>query len=288
MRNFFVITACLFAVFFVILISLVGPSNHFFNTNDYFFHLYKAQGSCFVEKYSLSECEGYAPGFSFLSSFFAGSESLFIIFVLIILIFIIPGVIYHKTRSTWSLLIYFSSSFVFNILYASIFAQMLLTVIVVLMLYSEKINVYVDTILLAIGYFTHSHWVFVLIPIMGYKFLNHFSNIQKFKDFFGFVVLKEKTLDFSTIFKLGPIINWFYSFQLDGRKLLLIAYFTVTSIIGDFRAILFVPILWAFWLPQIIEKKPGVHKLLILNYLAWFIFECIAWFGDIKALQVVL
>jgi len=217
---------CLF--FFLIFFNF-GYNNfletgHFSETNDYFFHFYKSNGDCFTKHYTQEACDRYPKGFEFLTSNFTNNEITFNLFALAIICFIIPLAIFTKTKSIWSIIIYFSSSFVFNVFYASIFAQAMLSLIFCLILRSEKINMK-DPILLIASTFFHSKAIYVLIPVLLYKLSNKI-NFLKQKNF-PYVYLDFSTMNVSNTIKLGAIINWFYSLKLDDNKKLLILFFII-------------------------------------------------------------
>lgn len=282
MQKAVLITLAFFLFFSLAFLFINSETGKFFNSNDYFFHFYKAQGKCFEEHYSEETCESYAPLFSFLSAPFAFNEFLFILFPLAIVTLFIPWIIFKKTKSYWSLAIYFSSSFVLNIMFASIFAQALLSLFFVMLLYTDKPGPW-DVGIILFASAAHSKALWVLLPVLLLKFFPLFFNKDfDIKKYFSFAVLAEQKLSFSSFFKLGPLINWFYSLQFNPIRQLLIIYFLFSGIVIDFRAMLFIPLLWALWLPEILTKKEkNVKNLVLLNYLFYIGFQIVVWFQDI-------
>lgn len=269
------------AVFFLFLSGMLliqATTGKLFNTMDYYFHFYKSKGLCYTENYSLDACSSYPPLLSFISSPFSGSPLLFLIFNMAIFLIFIPSIIYFKTKNLWSLLIYYSSAFVFNVLYAGIFAQALLTLLIVLILREDKI-VLADLIYLTIGEITHSKAFLVLMPLLFYKY---FRNKFKDNNFFPFVFLKESYFDLHFAIKLMPIINYFYIIYMPISQSILILYYLVASAVIDYRASLFIPVLLAYFIPPLLRNKDRNFKgFLIIIYIAFFIMSFILCFRDI-------
>lgn len=286
MKKFLIICLLFFFVSFYGTYLNFQQEGHFSNTNDYLFHYSMAKGECLegVANYTLETCKNYPPLLSWISKPFSSNEITYQLFVLFILIILIPGIIFYSTKSVWSLLIYYSSSIVFNTIYASIFAQMMVFLIVALLLLKERFNPLIDLSLLLISPFVHNEAIYAVIPIILYKILK--PKLEYFV-FPAFVIFKEQTLTWSSLFKLGPIINWFYSLQLDNPKKILIFYFIVTGIIFDYRTILFIPLLWAYWLPEKIERYSNNKVYIICNLICYFaviIIQFFLWFWEIWSL----
>lgn len=285
MKKILLVTLSLALLIFALMFVNHQNNGNFANSNDYFFHFERAKGKCFLGNglYTEEKCKNYPPFLGIISSPFSQNQVIYNIFLLGILLIIIPLIICFKTKSMWSILIYFSSSYVYNTLYASIFSQMIIVLLVVLLLYNEKFKPIVDIPILIIANFTHNEGIYAIIPIIIYKI---FKDKIFFPKAFLFTTLIEKKLDFSSMFKLGPIINWFYTFKLSIAKILLIFFFIICGFIFDFRTILFVPVLWAYWLPEkILENKNKMYKIILgVSYVCWIFFEIFIWFRDIYAL----
>jgi len=273
MHKFYKFSLIIFLIIIFGLLILNETTGHFFNTNDYYFHLYRTQGACF-SYYPEINCDSYAPLFAIISIPFQ-TEQLFILFVLFILVFLIPFLIYEKTYSIFSLLIYYTSSFVFNVLFASIFAQMLVTVFLILIIRNREFSK-MDLIYYCLGCLSHNVGFLLLTPIILLKFV-------KLKEipFFPFALVYQRALSVSTIFKLQPFVLWFYALFLDIKEVLILFGLFVGGFLNE-RVILFIPVLLALWLPIILELRPKkVKYLLYLNFALMFIFQAVIWFLDV-------
>lgn len=253
-----------------------GEFSGWHTAGDYTFHWSRANDICPFPLYPIETCQNYRPLYQALTRVFAGQEFLFNIFPILILVFFIPFLIYSKTKSCWSLLAYYSSAFIFHTLFSSIFAQMLLTIFFVLMLYFDKFNPVRDLTFFLFGTLSHSKAFYVLTPIILYKIFskeldNHNSN--KFKQFF-FPTFSLANIPPDYLLFLANPISWFFSLKLSFSKNLLIFVFILGAFLQDYRSLLFLPILWSFWLPEILEKESTNKKYLwSIVYVFWIILQ---------------
>lgn len=255
MRRFLAISIPLFLVVLATIVIIHQFTGYYFVSNDHFFHFYRSQGDCFTEHYKVEECGGYPPLLAWLTPF-PMDELGFIIFILFLLIILIPQIIYVQTGSLWSLAIYYPSLFIFNVIYAGIYAQGLLALWFTLML-STRLGKH-DLLLLFLGFLTHSYWAYVLIPTLVFKAI---KDIEA-EPVWGYVFLKDTPMDFSTFFKLIPISFWLYALSFPLAVNLLMGYFLYASF-TDFRASLFIPLIFSLYFPEAVRNRNWKAKVLI-------------------------
>lgn len=282
MRKFLTISIAFFLLFFGAVFYAHehwGTFSGWIQESDYYFHFTKAKGECPANYYTQDFCVNYPPLYSILSSFFVWNEWAFNLLPMFILIFVIPSIIYHRTRSEWSLLIYFSSSIVFNIIFASVFAQMLSMVFFTIVLSFKKFDLLRDGILSLLAVLSHREAIFVMGALILFKVFREKIDEIKFSRAMPLLGLSfsgkpDDHVGALYLFLFAPAINWIYSLKLSFSKILFIAFFFVGGIVVNYRVLLFIPILWAFWLPEIIQRfHPKERKFVVFLYLSWMFLQ---------------
>lgn len=282
MNKFFIFSLFFFILFFGVFYYTYlnwGEFSGWVNDSDYYFHWSKSNGQCPDRFYTKEACETYSPIYHILGSFFTFDEWAFNLLPMIILIFLIPYLIYRKTKSNWSILIYFSSVLIFNIMYASLFAQMMFMIFFTLILYFEKFHLIRDVGLSILGIFSHREAIFVVIPLLLLKIFGKHLDVFLDGPFFALFGLPftghpDDQAGPVYFFSFSPLINWFFTLRLSVSKILFISFFFMGAVFLNYRTLLFIPILWAFWLPEIIEKTDERYKkFLIWIYLVWIILQ---------------
>lgn len=270
-----------FIVFLLFFSGIFVLTGKFFNSNDYYFHFYRSQNKCFLEHYSLNECKNYAPGYALISSLFSFNEGTFLLFNLFLICFLIPFIIYHYNKSILGLLIYFCSGFIFNVFYAGIFAQLLLSIFFLISISIKEFNLF-DLLFLILSPFIHSTAPFFVLLMVVFKFFENF----KFERLNSFVFLLPSKLSFSVLFKLMPFPLWLYLNNLSFGKIFLILVFLFMAL-TDARSVLFIPLCLALWLPSQLIKKPlKIKQLIVLNLIFFFILSLILWGNDLITLNL--
>lgn len=285
MKKFILLTITFFLVFmgiFTITFEHWGEYSGWVKDSDYYFHWSKANGECPTRFYDYEKCVSYSPLYSMITKYFSFSEYAFNVFPMILTIFLIPLVLYRRTKSIFSPLIYFSSAFIFTVFYASIFAHALLSLIFVLILTSKKHLTFWNGALYALSLFTHSQAVYVMLPLFLYKIWQDDGKIIS-SAFVPTIFFQAKNrmdeLTFNHLFFVGFPINWFYSFFLEKSKILLITFFLIGAVAINYRSILFIPLLWSVWLPRY-YKKSEHRNLLILGMILFIIVQFIGFYAQ--------
>ena len=280
MKQFFIISLFFCIFLFTGFLALNEKTGSFFPalSSDFNFHFYKSTGLCFSQ-YPLESCLVYPGFYHLIASIFTQSESIFILFNIFLVGFLIPFAIYLKTKSLWSLLIYYSSSFAFNVMFSGIFAQAMLTFFVVLLLINDIFAL--DILFFAMGYFSHQKAIYVLFPVLLFKYipilLFRYIKLKfpKAKFFFIPTFSLKIALEGLTkfVFFLVPV-HLYYMFKLSFSKQILLMYFLIFASILNPRIYLFIPVLLSLWLPKMLNKKNGnIKTLLIFNYLLYATME---------------
>jgi len=255
----------LFALSFSTIHNLSGK---YFNSNDFYFHFYKANGNCYTDKYSLKACENYPPLYHWIAGPFSNSKIEFIYFNFLIICLIIPLIMYQITKSHWTFFIYFASGLPFILFYASIFAQAFLCVLFALLLRSKTIKIS-DFIIFFLGALVHSKGVWVLAPVLFYKLFCFYKEGKGI--IYPVITLIQSPPDLGAFLKVIPPPIWPFILTLGLPEIILIVFYAVASfILADFRAILFIPLLLSVFLPKQIEKAPPGLKILTVLGLALF------------------
>lgn len=282
MNKYVIIFVIAFVIATGIYLSYV-ETQKFFNSNDYYFHLEKAKGKCLSEFYTVEACDNYPGFFHFLAGPFAENEFFFLILILSIILILIPALVLEKTNSYWSVALFFASGFPYIVLYSSILAQALLSVFFVLIIRNPENNKK-DFLYLFFGLLTHSKALFVLLPLIAYKF---FKN-HKTEFLAPIVFLNARAFGLTELIKLFPLAIYPYMIFLGVPELTLISVYALAGfIISDFRPLLFIPLLLALWLPKIFNKRAFQIKVLIsLNLSIYMIFQIILFFQDLINLNL--
>lgn len=282
MKKFLIVSVGFFLIFFsVFLITYYnwGSFSGWVVDSDYYHHWSLANGHCPERFYVLETCLKYPPLYSKITAFISWNEWLFNIFPMIISIFIIPWIIYKRTNSSWSLLIYYSSSVVFNIFFASIFPQMLFLLFFTIILYFKKFNLFRDGAIGLLSVFAHHQAIYVVIFLLVFKIFSERIDQIKIPFLVPFLSFPfsgkpddQAGWDYFLIF--SPLINWYYTFKLSKSKILAILFFFFGAYFLNYRVLLFIPVLWAFWLPELINKFNTREKLVLaLIYSIWGLIQ---------------
>ena len=282
MKYFLLLSISFFLVFtglFAITLQSWGEYSGWVKDSDYYFHWSRANGECPTRFYDYEKCVSYSPMYSMITKYFSGNEIVFNFFPMILTIFLIPIILFYTTRSIFSTLIYFSSVFVFNIFYASIFAHALLSLLFVLILVSKKHLTFWNGGLYALSLFSHSQAVYVMLPLFLYKAWQDYGKVILYAMSPSLILLKNKAdeMTFNHLFFLGFPSNWFYTFKLEQSKVLLIFYFIIGAIAINYRSLLFIPLLWSVWLPSFYEKSP-YKKILAVGMVLFIIVQFIGFY----------
>ena len=133
-------------------------ASSFAGGGDYSFHLEKARNDCT----NLGEaCEIYAPLFSWIAKPFAFHENSFFFFVVFLLAFVVPMILYLLTERWIVVWLYFSTSSFFWFFIDGIFAQALAFILLLLVLYFKDWRLQGLMVLIAIT--AHGHGFYLVL-----------------------------------------------------------------------------------------------------------------------------
>lgn len=124
------------------------------NSQDFFFHFNKAKG---LEGFD------YPPLFHFISGVFSFNEIAFYFFGLTLIVFLIPFLLFHLTKSFYSVLIYFClTNLPHLMLFGSTFPQALIIIFFLLYLIEKRLLI----LLTVLSVFTHKSGLFLFSAII--------------------------------------------------------------------------------------------------------------------------
>lgn len=268
MKKAIAMSLAVFAIFSIGFLFLENSTGKMLNADDFNFHFFRANEKCY-DGYKQRVCDSYAIIPKLISKFFAFTKETFILGYLLILCFVIPYLIFKK--DLLALAIYFSSSFMTSILFSGVWAQLLLTIIFILMLKTNDFKFLIALFFVGLG--THSQAFFVLLPVIIFKFADNLFIFKNYlKDFksFGIIIAPSGVLNLDGLLRLLPLPFFFQFLALKPLQLGLIFYFFIAGVLIDNRAALFIPILAALWLPELYANQNRNIKNLV--YLACGIY----------------
>lgn len=150
------------AALFVFVFAFFG--SQFAGGGDYSFHLEKARNDCT----NLGEtCEIYAPLFSWIASPFAFHDNSFFFFVVFLLAFVVPMILYLLTERWIVVWLYFSTSSFFWFFIDGIFAQATAFILLLLVLYFKDWRLQALMVLIAIT--AHGHGFYLVLVAFLFK-----------------------------------------------------------------------------------------------------------------------
>lgn len=297
-----------FILLYSFFFSNVERFSSFGASNDYLFHLYRAEGKCEelityspVKYYSIENCKNYPVGYYVLSSFFGwAGEMPFFAFNLIILCFLIPLILKRLVNNNWIIPLYFSCSFLYNVIYAGIFPQMLIALCFLCYLLFR--NSQYKYLFVGIGIFSHNlglpFFAFVMLIDFLFNFLAELYkeadfNFQQKQDYFYslipvFPILKQVTLGerlIDSLIKPMPFIFAWIGLKkmIQQRMFFLLAILIITIIYAfvDLRTLLFSEIILIIPASMYLSESKKSFKILsiILILLCWF-FNLVYWINS--------
>jgi len=282
-----------FVTLFGLYYSFYLSFGHFSNSNDYLFFLGRNKGECFYPEHYADSCSSNKYiGYIILTQISTqiigqgNSEPIFFLFNLLFLVVLIPITLRHIVKNNWIIPLYFSVSFVFNILYSAVFPQMLIfELFLCLIIFKDSDYKYLFWFL---SFFVHEQgFAFITVSLILLELFNRMGKIN-FPElpFYSVIILKGVTFtgQFLDVFiKFIPFPFAFIGFkELFKQKqffLLCVLLITVFASILDIRTLLFSELILIIPFSNYVEvsKKPFkiLTAILIIEY---FVFQLILWY----------
>lgn len=168
--------ALLVCVFFLLFFSLIPLSWH--RVGDFNFHFEKAGENC-TGVYEEQRCDSYYPLLHFLGAPFSFSPHAFANFLMILVVFITPLILFFFTRKWITVWFYFSATQYVYAIQAGAYPQALVGIFLLLFLFTK--NPYLKFPILVFALLAHSQgFVLLLIVWVVQLFFDNFKSIKSF------------------------------------------------------------------------------------------------------------
>lgn len=165
-------------IFFLLVFSVIPFSWH--QVGDFNFHFQRAANEC-PKEYGQESCDSYYPLLHLVGGIFSFSQIAFANYLMIILIFITPMVLFLNTKKWMVVWLYFTATqYVYLIQAGGAYPQALAGIFLLLFLWQK--NNYIRFLLLILTLLVHSQ-AFVLLLIVWLVQL-FFENFKSFKNIF--------------------------------------------------------------------------------------------------------
>ncbi len=171
-------------IFFLLIFSVIPLAWH--RVGDFNFHFNRAAENC-PEGYSAASCDSYYPLLHLLGRTFSFSEQAFSNFLMIIVLFITPMILFFMTKKSMIVWLYYAATqYVYTIQAGGAYPQALAGIFLLLFLWQK--NSFIRFFLLVVAIISHSN-AFVLLLIVWLVQLFFENNIhliiyKKFKYIF--------------------------------------------------------------------------------------------------------
>lgn len=172
--------ALLIIIFFLLVFSVIPLGWH--RVADFNFHLSRAAQEC-LSGYSKESCDSYYPLLHLLGGAFSFSSVAFSNFLMILVIFVTPMILFFMTKKWFSVWLYFAATqYVYLIQAGGAYPQALAGILLLLFLWQK--NFYIRFFLLIAAMLSHSQ-AFVLLVMVWLVQLFFENNIHSiiFKKF---------------------------------------------------------------------------------------------------------
>ncbi len=170
--------ALLVAIFFLLIFSVIPLDWH--RTGDFNFHFEKAGERC-TDVFEKVRCDSYYPLLHFMGRFFSFSPLAFSNFLMVIVIFITPLILFFITRNWITVWFYFSvTQYVYLIQTGGAYPQALAGIFLLIFIYTK--SSYLRIPILLVATLAHSQ-AFVLLLFVWFIEL-FFKNFKSIKTFF--------------------------------------------------------------------------------------------------------
>ncbi len=170
--------ALFISVLFLLVFSVIPFNWH--QVGDFNFHYQRAANEC-PEEYGQESCDAYYPLLHLVGGIFSFSQAAFANYLMIILLFITPLILFFTTKKWMTVWLYFTATqYVYLIQAGGAYPQALAGIFLILFLWQK--NSLIRFVLLVITLVVHSQ-AFVLLLIVWLVQL-FFENVGSFKNMF--------------------------------------------------------------------------------------------------------
>lgn len=198
MDNYFFLFLVLFCTFFCVVSFSYEP-----NTNDFWFHYAKSSGNYSLVYWTGGSLIAYPPLVSWISSLFVSSSHLYWLFWCS-LICLFPVFVFLLFKNRFVLLSLFCVPFLYSVVFASLFAQFLVSVFWLLEIYFLSRKQFLFLPFLACFMFLTHNMGFYLFLVTLFVYLGY-SFFQKHISFLSVVFLNNS----KGVFLLHPFVSLF-------------------------------------------------------------------------------